>query len=225
MLVQMRALLALVVVAAAACSTPSSSGATRALPLDFDASPPVAATVPKPQSPAEASVLIADAVDFLRRGDGASHAAALVRLEALLRCDFLTERGRANLYWLAADAARDVDDTRHREHLAAYIVAASVVPTDPEIRDRVRRARGTLLVDKVQSTGLGVSPERAIVVDSVTEADTLVAQLGCGPRRQSPYIERRGLVTAADHDDTVSPRRLLCTENGDELVLWFRIAD
>jgi hypothetical protein len=220
----MRVLFLFPLVAAGACSTTSSTSAARALPLDFDAAPPVAvaaAPLPRPQTPGEAGLLIAEAVELLQRHDGR---AALPRFEALLRCDFLTERGRANLYWLAAEAARGVDDDKRRDALAGYLVAASVVPSDPELRDKVGRARAMLLADKVQSDGLGESPERAIVVDNAGEADSLVAQLGCGARGMSPYVERHGLVTAgASDDDGPAPRRLLCTENGDELVLWFRI--
>lgn len=215
------------IVAAAAVSGCATAPATpdrtavRSLPADFDAAGPVADVVAKPQTPSEAGLLIAEAVDLLQRHEGAP---ALRRFEALLRCDFLTERGRANLYWLAAEAARDVDDAKRADALAGYLVAASVVPADPEIKDKIGRARAMLLADKVQGGGAGRSPDRAIVVDNAGEADSLVAQLGCGARGRSPYIERHGLVTT-HADDQPAPRRLLCTENGDELVLWFRIDD
>ncbi len=204
-----------------ASAAPSLGARASALPRDFDAGAPSTAWVPKPQSANEATVLIADAVEMLQRRD----AGALPRFEALLRCDFLSERGRANLYWLSAEAARGVDDGKRREALAGYLVAASVLPSDVELRDKVGRARAMLLADQVQSRGLGDSPERPIVVDSVSDADILVAQLGCGARGQSPYIVRHGLITTAgDDDDGLAARRLLCTENGDELVLWFRVA-
>lgn len=212
--------LALIALVAVGCATAPSPSNARVLPTDFDAAGPVVAdVVAKPQTPAEAGMLIAEAVDLLQKQQGGP---ALRRFEALLRCDFLTERGRANLYWLSAEAARGVDDAKRKDALAGYLVAASVVPTDPELRDKIARARAMLLATKVQAGALGDSPERAIVVDSAGEADTLVAQLGCGARGQSPYIERHGLVTA-HRDDQPAPRRLLCTENGDELVLWFRI--
>lgn len=202
---------------------PSTSGALSGpqRPVDFDASGPISDIVPKPQSPAEAGALIAEAVELLQRREGKQ---ALPRFEALLRCDFLTERGRANLYWLSAEAARGVDDGKRRDALAGYLVAASILPPDSELKDKVGRARAMLLADQVQLRGLGDSPERAIVVDSAGDADTLVAQLGCGARGQSPYVVRHGLVTASDDDEGLAARRLLCTENGDELVLWFRVA-
>jgi len=206
---------------APACATPVASTA-RSLPRDFsDAAQP--ATVAKPQTPAEAASLVAEAVDLLQRHEPG----ALPRFEALLRCDFLTERGRANLYWLAAEAARGVDDARHRDHLAGYLVAVSVVPADFKSQEKTRKARALLLVDKVQSSQLGDSPSRAIVVGDSGEADLVVSQLGCGARGESPYIERHGLVTTGStrQQDAPSPRRLLCTENGDELVLWFQIGD
>lgn len=203
------------------CATPVASTSARSLPRDFsDAA--TTGPVAKPQTPAQAAALVAEAVDLLQRRDPG----ALPRFEALLRCDFLTERGRANLYWLAAEAARGVDDERHRDHLAGYLVATSVVPPDLESLEKAKKARALLLVDKVQSSQLGDSPTRAIVVGDSGEADLVVSQLGCGARGESPYIERQGLVTTGSaQQDAPAPRRLLCTENGDELVLWFQISN
>jgi hypothetical protein len=214
----------LVLVAGFGCaSAPVTTAGLRA-PIDFDAGPPAAQVITKPQTPAQAGLLIAEAIDLLQKHD---NAAAVPRLDALLRCDFLSERGRANLYWLLAEAARGVDDGRRRDALAGYLVAASILPPDLELREKVARARAMLLAGKVQSgEGVGASPERAIVVDSLGEADTLVAHLGCGVRGQAPYISRRvpPLAREDDDDDGLAARRLLCTENGDELVLWFRVS-
>ncbi|MDP2343615.1 MAG: hypothetical protein Q8O67_21830 [Deltaproteobacteria bacterium] len=224
MALRITSLLALVWLVGCAGAPVTTSGLRS--PADFDAGPPAFAAVAKPQTPAEAGLLIAEAIDLLQKHD---NAAAVPRLEALLRCDFLSERGRANLYWLLAEAARGVDDAGRRDALSGYLVAASILPPDLELREKVARARAMLLADKVQAgVGVGASPERAIVVDSLSEADTLVAHLGCGARGQAPYISRRVPSLAREDqeadDDGLAARRLLCTENGDELVLWFRVS-
>lgn len=207
---------------AACASTPPP--ATRALPRDFVDAGPAVDSIPKPQSPGEASRLIAEAVSRLREPRDA--AGALARVEAVLRCDFLTDHGRADLYWLAAEAAGDVDDARRRAHLAGFLVAASVVDHDADVLGRVARARTELLASQVRAGTLGKTPERAINVTTTSEADSLVAQLGCGATGRAAYIERHGMVATHDDNDRLPvPRRLLCTENGDELVLWFRLAD
>jgi hypothetical protein len=214
--------LSLISLLAACASTPTPSS-TRSLPRDFVDAAPALDSVPKPQTPGEASRLIAEAVSRLREPRDA--AGALARVEAVLRCDFLTDHGRADLYWLAAEAAADVDDHRRRAHLAGFLVAASVVDHDVDIRDRMARARTQLLASQVRAGTLGKTPERAIDVTTTSEADSLVAQLGCGATGRAAYIERHGMVATHDDDTHPVPRRFLCTENGDELVLWFRLAD
>jgi hypothetical protein len=158
----------------------------------------------------------------LQRGDKAG---AIPRLQALLGSDYLSERGRANLYWLLADAADGLDDERRRDALGGYLVAASILPVDAELRDRMGRARAWLLADDVHARALGTSPATAIDVDSVREADVVVAALHCG-HRGGRYVVRPAQPRAgavSDPGDSLAARRLLCTETGDELVLWFRL--
>ncbi len=221
MVLRISVLLALVL--GVGCASAPVVAPTLHAPLDFDAGGPVFAPplIARPETPSEAGLLITEAIELLQKHD---NAAAIPRLQALLRCDFLSERGRANLYWLLAEAARGVDDERRRDALAGYVVAASILPPDLELQDKVGRARAMLLAGKVQAgVGVGASPQRAIVVDSLGEADTLVAHLGCGVRGQAPYVSRRP-QPPAQGDEGLAARRLLCTENGDELVLWFRVS-
>ncbi len=174
-------------------------------------------SLPRPQNPAEAGLLVGEAMAALQRGE---RRAAIPRLQALLRSDFLSERGRANLYWLLADAADGVDEGLRRDALGGYLVAASVLPADPDVRDRIGRARAQLLAEHVSSAALGRSPDRAIDVDDAREVDGVVAALQCG-RRGGRYVDRGGRIAGVD--DGLAVRRLLCTETGDELVLWFRV--
>jgi hypothetical protein len=202
-------------------SSSSTTATALVAPVDFDDGPPTAlvpAHVARPATPAEAGVLVGEAMRLLQRGQPA---AALPRLQALLGSDFLSDRGRANLYWLLADAAGGVDDAVHRDALGGYLVAASILAPDAEVRDRMGRARAGLLADKVHAFALGTTPERAIDVDNLGEADVVVAALQCGRRGSGRYVARR--ATADDGNGGLAVRRLLCTETGDELVLFFRV--
>lgn len=208
-----------------ACSTSTSTGtagtagtttttATALRSDDTSLAPPPAT----PRTPASAAVLIADLSARLDDGD---RRGAVPLLGALLRSDLLTDQGRANFYWLLADTAAGIDDDVRQDALGGFIVAASVVPEDAETRRRLRQARGALLAIKIKQQALGASPQQAIVVPSTTDADIVVAALECGKAGDGRYVERR--LPGALRGDDPAPRRLLCTENGDVLTLWFRV--
>jgi len=203
------------------CSTSTSTGTTgtaattTALRSDDDTVAPVPAT---PRNPAGAAVLIADLSARLDEGD---RRGAVPLLVALLHSDLLTDQGRANFYWLLADTAAGIDDDVRQDALGGFIVAASVLPEDLETRRRLRQARGALLAIKIKQQALGASPQQAIVVPSTTDADIVVAALDCGKAGDGRYVERR--LPGALRGDDPTPRRLLCTENGDVLTLWFRV--
>jgi hypothetical protein len=202
-----------------ACSTPTSTTTTTMTTAlrSHDAS--VVAPVPAtPRTPASAAVLIADLSARLDDGD---RRGAVPLLGALLHSDLLTDQGRANFYWLLADTAAGIDDDVRQDALGGFIVAASVVPEDAETRRRLRQARGALLAIKIKQQALGASPQQAIVVPSTTDADIVVAALECGKAGDGRYVERR--LPGALRGDDPAPRRLLCTENGDVLTLWFRV--
>ena len=210
---------ALVMLGTGACATKAEG--RRSLPLDFhsdradrtdhaDQADAAVVSIPTPQTPDQAGALIAEAVELLQKQD---NAAAMQRLEAVLRCDFLSERGRANLYWLLAGAARGRGDDRRRDALSGYLVAASILPPDAFVQEKMARARAMLLADQVQAgLGVGASPHQAISIDSIGEADALIAHLGCGLRRQAPYVTRdvrEPQRTRTEPRDGLQTRRLL----------------
>gem|GEM_PF-1425949 len=216
--------------AVACASSPAPSSSTLQRPVDMSfagprspsspsssSSPVPLAVLPRPDNPAEAGLLVGEAMAALQRGE---RRAAIPRLQALLGSDLLSERGRANLYWLLADAAVGIDDAVRRDALGGYLVTASVLPPDGEVRDRMGRARSQLLADHVGSAALGRTPEQAIDVDEAGDVDGVVAALQCG-RRGGRYVARA--ASTAPDERGLSMRRLLCTETGDELVLWFRV--
>lgn len=163
-------------------------------------------------------MLVGAAMSALQRGD---RRAAVPRLQALLHSEFLSERGRANLYWLLAEAALGLDDELRRDALGGYLVATSFLPPDDDVRDRRGQARAALLAADVGNAARGRSPDSAIDVVDDREADGVVAALPCGRRGAGRYVERATAPPAPK--DGLAMRRLLCTETGDELVLWFRV--
>ncbi len=180
--------------------------------------------VDRPRSPAAASLLLAEASDALRTGDAGR---AIVRLQALLRSDFLSDHGRANLYWLLAEAAEGSDGGRfddvRQDALGGFLVAASVIERDMDTQQKMRRAHSALLAMRVAERNLGSSPEHPVVVGSHTDADLVVRALACGKDGDGRYVERRLPGSLRGHD--VEPRVLLCSENGDERTLWIRVED
>lgn len=183
--------------------------------------PTVVPVVPRPRSPGEASALLGQAMVLLKRD---APAEALPRLQAVLHSDFLTDRGRADLYWLVAEAARDLDDAVYADALAGYLVAASLVPDDVELTRRTRDAQTALTLRRVQRFDVGATRQRAIVVDNEYQARRVLEALPCGADGGGHYVERR-LPPSLQQDDPLTARRVLCTENGDERVLWFRIEE
>jgi len=158
------------------------------------------------------------------RVDAGDRAGALPLLRAIVRSELLTDHGRASLYWLLAEAAQGVDRDVRKDALGGYVVAASVIDDDdPERHRRMQQARAALLALRVQEQALGTSPHAPIVVSSDSDADSVVAALDCGKAGAGRYVERR--LPQALRGGDPSPRRLLCTENGDELTLWFSVED
>ncbi len=178
---------------------------------------PHAETVDVPRDAVEAALLIRQASARVDAGDRAS---ALPMLRALLRSDLLTDHGRASLYWLMATAAKDIDNDARTDALGGFLVAQSVVDDDPELALRAHEARAALLALRIEQQALGSSPARAIVVSDHAEVPTVVRALSCGERGH--YIDRRLPHLLTSGGDAI-PRRLLCSENGDERTLWFRV--
>lgn len=214
----MRRLLAFasaVLLSACATSTPVANTPVSAT-LDDDRPPPL--DIRRPQSSQEAGAMLALAAAYLDQG---RRTEALPLLVALRGTDFLTERGQANLYWMIATAAEGIDPALRIDALGGYLVASSITD-DLDQRARRQHAKAQLLANHVKQHRLGTTENAAIDVQSKGEADIVVASLVCGRDGDGHYVER-SVPDVLRTDDAPRPRRLLCTENGDELLLWFRV--
>jgi hypothetical protein len=205
-----------------ACATSS----TRTAPALADATAIDAApeALPPPRSPAEAQMFLSASIAALRAGQG-GHAA--VFLDAILRSDHLTDRGRANLYWLLADAHRMRLASQGAEHadealveaLGGFLVAADVVEPDPELSERQVAARSILVASRLRTDPLlGVSPDSPIIVEDAREPASVVSELRCGPRAE-PYYER-----AVSNVGGLESRQLVCAGDGTLRTLWFDVS-
>lgn len=172
--------------------------------------------VETPRTPEGANELFGDLERRRQRGD---RAGVVVCARALLRTDFLSDNGRANLYWLMAEASRDLDAETHIDALGAFLVAAAGLPKDPALVSRLTQARAALLVAKIQARALGRVPAEPIVVPHHADAARVIAALPCG-RSGGRYVERR--LPGAFRTETVEALTLLCSETGEALTLWFR---
>lgn len=212
---------AAVVALVAGCATAPSAVDRSTLESDLASqlTPTLRPDVARPRTPQEAGAMLALATSYLEQE---RRAEALPLLVALRGTDFLTDRGQANLYWLIAEAALGVDEAVRLDALGGFVIASGLLPDEPDQRERRRHARAALLAHQVRHKALGRSADDAIVVLSTREADVVVASLGCGTGGDGHYVERR-LPGVLRDDELPRARRLLCTENGDELTLWFRL--
>ncbi len=208
--------------------------ATLALAACATSSPPVVTTVPTvvrsaeplppPRSPAEAQMFLSASIAALRAGQG-GHAALF--LDAILRSDHLTDRGRANLYWLLADAHRARLAAEGATHvdaalvdaLGGFLVAADVLEPDADLGARQVEARAVLVATRLRSDPvLGMSPESPIAVEDARDPAGVIAELRCGPRAER-YYERQ-----VSNRGGLESRELVCSGDGTLRTLWFDLS-
>lgn len=218
-------LLVAAVLLAGACASTSTTTETAALPgaADTDAMERVV-RLAAPEDAEGARSMLEGALIALDEGRGAR---ASSYLSAILRSDQLTDKGRANVYWLSAEAFRLLgDEPKEAEALQAFLVAQDVVQDerrpDRDLAKRAVQARAWLLAKKVQDDPrLGKSPADAITVEDEREASAVVANLGCGPSGDGRYVEVQSKAGASD--DRLLHRRAACDHGGAVLELWFAV--
>jgi hypothetical protein len=168
--------------------------------------------LPAPQSTQEAQTYLSGALAAMRANQP-QHAALF--LDAILDSDHLSDRGRANIYWLAADAHRLAGhEAAYIDALGGFLVAADLLPIDSEMRRREVEARAALVARKVKRDPfLGKTPRDAIRVEDARDPAGIAAELGC--------VED-AVSTHGEPDRRLEERRLICRGRGD-VVLWFDV--
>jgi len=220
---------------AGCASTPGTMQETRSrdlLPTHADSGRELShasAIVPDVDTPQRYS----DAEFVLERGftalDAGADATALGYLRAVLRSDFLTPRGRAQVYWTAAGAARRIGDrSGERSHLEGFLLVRETLPDrelddDSDLAVQASIARGVLLAHQIESRGLGRAPRSALVVEERDDTRAAIAALGCGNDGASmlTFVDE-ALVEA--NGNTLLRRGVSCTSDGDRFNLWFDVS-
>lgn len=207
-----------VVVAAGCASTAGPASLTKnmnvdlAMPslMDMDVARLEPARLPAPETTIEAQAYLSGAIAALRASQP-KH--ATVFIDAILRSDHLTDRGRANVYWLGAEAHRLArNDQGLVDALGGFLVAAAVLDPDDDMRVREVEARATLVARRLQSdptSRLGKTPDEAIPVEDARDPSGIVAELGC--------VED----SKTQHQETALEERHVTCRSGRPLVLWF----
>jgi hypothetical protein len=182
--------------------------------------------VDTPQRYTDAELVLERGFTALDAGDDAT---SLGYLRAALRSDFLTPRGRAQVYWTAAGAARRVGDrTGERSHLEGFLLVRETLPdgvldSDVDLAVQASIARGVLLAHQIESRGLGRAPRRALVVEDKNDTRAAIAALGCGSDGASAltFVDE----ALVENEGSILLRRgVTCTSDGDRFNLWFDVS-
>jgi hypothetical protein len=178
----------------------------------------------RPVSRLEARDMLESAFEAISDGD---HARAADLFSAVLATDFLTDEGRADLYWMKAEAHRRMDDPAARtDALGSFLLSSELVPPTQDLLTRRLLARSALVAMKVaDDPGFGRSPETPITVQDVREPASIMASLSCGPSGRGHYVDIaiRSVKRAGD-DSSLVQRRAECHPSGHTLELWFDLS-
>jgi hypothetical protein len=172
-------------------------------------------------SPAmDARLALARAEQLQRRGQPA---ASVEVLEDLLHSSSiggqLSDTGRAMIYAMLADGYRESRDAvREREALGDFVLAGALLPGD-DMRTRVRSARATLLASDVRSGRIGATPNHAVLVDDISDVDSILAMLSC---EVLPAMDEDPYPEATPPRMRLERRQLRC-QHGRRLTLWFSL--
>lgn len=215
------ALLASVSIGCAHAPEPVESAPTP-VPPAYTASESTA--VYRPTSRLEARDMLEAAFESGSAGDH-EHAASL--FSAVLATDFLTDEGRADLYWMKAEAhRRTADDAARIEALGSFLLATELFEANQDVETRRLLARSALVAMKVaDDQSFGRSPEMAISVEDVREPASIMASMSCGPSGRGHYVDIAiRSVQRAGAEGRLVQRRAECRPSGHTLELWFDLS-
>lgn len=119
----------------AGCATAQSAAPPTSTVAAADVELPL--HLPAPVGAEQASLYLETAIGALRENEPD---VAVRLLKALARSDHLTDRGRANVYWLLAEAERQEGNSQGMvDALGGFLVAATVID-DADVTSRVEEA-------------------------------------------------------------------------------------
>lgn len=174
----------------------------------------------RPRDHREARDLIE--VAFQKTGVGEDAEAAAI-FRAVLASDLLTDRGRANLYWVLAGLYRDLQEAENEaEALGAFLVSSELLDNDAQTHARQLVARSVRAALRVkEQSAFGRSPNAAIQVEDTREPSSILASLGCGPDGNGRYLDVSIDSYEPIDGNRLQHRKATCDEDGDVLELWF----
>lgn len=166
-----------------------------------------------------------EAKDMLDRGfwslqqQHSKDAAAAFR--SVLASDFLTDRGRMNLYWMAAQAHEDFRDSHgEADALEGFLLAAEVLGAEHAGSHRLLWARARLAAMRVQEGGeYGRSPQKAIQVEDLREPAKIMAAMDCA-QGEGHFRSVAIRSVNAGHNQLIH-RTVACEQ--EEMDLWFNV--
>ncbi len=164
---------------------------------------------------------------FEAAADG-QHRVAVALYGAVLGTDYLTDKGRANLYWMRAESCSEIDDEDgRRDALLGFLVASELAagraPADDDLESRQVRARSTLTAMRVEEDPrFGRSPELPIAVEDLREPASVISSLACGPERDAHYVDV-AIRSVRKEQSRLVHRRAECEGDGAVLELWFDV--
>lgn len=221
---------ALLALASAACAhAPSSSPnaaapAKRAVTAVFDgAGGERSLHIKRPESRLEARGMLERA--FEASADG-HHNVAVQLYGAVLATDYLTDKGRANLYWMRAESFGEMrQEDGRRDALAGFLVASDLPPADEDLTARRLLARSALTAMRVEEDpGFGRSPETPISVEDLREPASIISSLSCGESRDAHYVDV-AIRSVRREQSRLVHRRAECERDGAVLDLWFDVTN
>lgn len=177
--------------------------------------------VKRPESRLEARGMLERAFEASAEGE---HRIAVALYGAVLGTDYLTDKGRANLYWMRAESFTEIsDEAGRRDSLLGFLIASDLAPSDDDIKARRLLARSVVTAMRVEEDPrFGRSPEDPISVEDLQEPASIISTLSCGPERDAHYVDVAIRSVHRDESRLVH-RRAECAGDGAVLDLWFDV--
>ncbi len=146
---------------------------------------------------------------------------AAAYFDAVLTTDLLTERGRLNLYWMAADSHQKVSSYKGEgAALESFLLLALVVD---EKEPRVHQAMARLQALKMRANPqLGRTQEHAIWVRDLREPASIMAAFSCSGSDRDALLVDENIQSFTVGNTRLLKRSARCAK-GPLVELWFDV--